>query len=163
IPVAPRDGGGWWPRYSPIVFLSGFSTGIPLFYGMYLLRRAGRALPPCRRRRQLAWASGALLLGCVGGIDLNTVFTHHYPIGWLFCALSSITLFYAIAQQRLMATRTVIRQVLLSSVGFAAGAVVVAFLVVVLPDVFSGGGWALAGVVLIMLIAVRVWTSVVEP
>ena len=44
-----------------------------------------------------------------------------------------MTLFYAIAQHRLMATRTFIRQALLGTVGVAAGAIVVAFVVVVMP------------------------------
>ncbi len=163
IPVAPRAGGGWWPRFSPAVIVGGVTSALPLYYGMYLVRRAGRALPPCRRRRQLAWAFGALALGTLGGLDLNTVFTHSYPTGWLWCALSSVTLFYAIAQERLMATRTVIRQVLLGTVGVAAGAVITAFVVVVLPEAVAGGGWALGGVTLVLFIAVRVWTSVVEP
>ena len=110
---------------------------------MYLIRRAGRALPPCRRRRQLSWAFAALVLGTLGGLDLNTVFTRTYPMGWAWCALSSVTLFYAIAQHRLMATRTFIRQALLGTVGVAAGAIIVSFVVVVTPDALSEGGWPL--------------------
>ncbi|MCU1279079.1 MAG: hypothetical protein JWM53_2625, partial [bacterium] len=71
-PVAPRPGGGYWPLPSPTVLIAGVTSAIPLFYGMWLVRRAGRALPPCRRRRQLAWAWAALLLGTLGGLDLNT-------------------------------------------------------------------------------------------
>lgn len=130
---------------------------------MYLVRRAGRALPPCRRRRQLAWAWAALVLGTFGGMDVTTIYTRAYPTGWAWSALSSVTLFYAIAQHRLMATRTFIRQAALGFVGLSAGAVVVAFLVVVTPRSIVAGGWPLAGVVLAMLVAVRIWTSIVEP
>jgi hypothetical protein len=162
-PVAPRPGGGYWPLPSPTVLISGIVSALPLFYGMWLMRRAGRALPPCRRRRQLAWAWAALILGTLGGLDLNTVFTRAYPTGWAWCALASVTLFYAIAQHRLMATRTFIRQALLGTVGVAAGAIIVAFVVVVMPDAVTHGGWSLVGVTLAMFTAVRVWTSVVEP
>jgi signal transduction histidine kinase len=162
-PVAPRPGGGYWPLPSVTVLTSGVTSALPLFYGMALVRRAGRALPPCRRRRQLAWAWAALVLGTLGGLDLNTVFTRAYPTGWATCALSSVTLFYAIAQHRLMATRTFIRQALLGTVGLAAGAIIVAFVVVVLPEPLARGGWPLVAVTLTMFTAVRVWTSVVEP
>ena len=47
----------------------GVTSALPLFYGMWLVRHAGRALPPCRRRRQLAWAWAALVLGTLGGLD----------------------------------------------------------------------------------------------
>jgi signal transduction histidine kinase len=162
-PVAPRPGGGYWPLPSPTILISGLSSAFPLFYGMWLMRRAGRALPPCRRRRQLAWAWAALVLGTLGGLDLNTVFTRAYPTGWATCALASVTLFYAIAQHRLMATRTFIRQALLGTVGVAAGAIIVAFVVVIMPDALAAGGWPLVGVTLGMFTAVRIWTSVVEP
>ncbi|HEX6836405.1 MAG TPA: ATP-binding protein [Polyangia bacterium] len=162
-PVGPRPGGGYWPLPSVTVLTSGVPSALPLFYGMWLIRRAGRALPPCRRRRQLAWAWAALVLGTLGGLDLNTVFTRAYPTGWLTCALSSVTLFYAIAQHRLMATRTFIRQALLGTVGVGAGAIIVAFVVVVLPEPLDGGGWPLFAVTLAMFTAVRIWTSVVEP
>ncbi len=162
-PVATRPGGGYWPLPSPTVLLSGLVSAGPLFYGIYLVRRAGRALPPCRRRRQLAWAWVALMLGTLGGLDLNTVFTRAYPTGWATCALSAVTLFYAIAQHRLMATRTFIRQALLGTIGVAAGGIIVAFVVVVTPDALAGGGWPLVVVTLVMFAAVRVWTSVVEP
>jgi signal transduction histidine kinase len=162
-PVAPRPGGGYWPLPSPTVLISGIASALPLFYGIWLIRRAGRALPPCRRRRQLAWAWAALILGTLGGFDLNTVFTRAYPTGWAWCALASVTLFYAIAQHRLMATRTFIRQALLGTVGVAAGAIIVAFVVVVMPDALMHGGWSVVGVTLAMFTAVRVWTSVVEP
>ena len=161
-PVAARPGGGYWPLPSATVFVAGIASAPPLFYGMYLVRRAGRALPPCRRRRQLAWAFAALAIGTLGGLDLNTVFTRVYPTGWAWCALSSVTLFYAIAQHRLMATRTFIRQALLGSVGLAAGAIIIAFVVVVMPDALDGG-WPLVGITLAMFTAVRVWTSIVEP
>ena len=161
--MATRPAGGYWPLPSPTVLISGIASAIPLFYGMYLIRRAGRALPPCRRRRQLSWAFAALVLGTLGGLDLNTVFTRTYPMGWAWCALSSVTLFYAIAQHRLMATRTFIRQALLGTVGVGAGAIIVSFVVVVTPDALSEGGWPLAGATLVMFLAVRVWTSVVEP
>ncbi|HXU71527.1 MAG TPA: ATP-binding protein [Polyangia bacterium] len=161
-PVAPRPTGGYWPVPSPTVFVAGLASAPPLFYGMWLMREAGRALPPCRRRRQLAWAFAALVLGTLGGLDLNTVFTRVYPTGWAWCALSSVTLFYAIAQHRLMATRTFIRQALLGSVAVGAGAIIVAFVVVVMPDALDGG-WPLVGVTLAMFTAMRIWTSVVEP
>ena len=161
-PVAARPGGGYWPLPSASVFIAGLASAPPLFYGMYLVRRAGRALPACRRRRQLAWAFAALGIGTLGGLDLNTVFTRVYPIGWAWCALSSVTLFYAIAQQSLMATRTFIRQALLGSVGIAAAAIVIAFVVVVMPDALDGG-WPLVGITLAMFTAVRIWTSIVEP
>jgi hypothetical protein len=70
-PVAPRPDGGWWPLPSPTVFIAGAVSAPPLFYGLWLIRRAGRALPPCRRRRQLAWAFAALVLGTLGGLDLT--------------------------------------------------------------------------------------------
>lgn len=162
-PVAPRPGGGYWPLPSPSVLISGLTSAFPLLYGIWLVRRAGAALPPCRRRRQLAWAWAALVLGTLGGLDLNTVFTRAYPTGWATCALSSVTLFYAIAQHRLMATRTFIRQALLGTVGLAAGAIVVSFVVVVMPEAITHGGWPLVAVTLAMFTAVRVWTSVVEP
>jgi signal transduction histidine kinase len=162
-PVATRPSGGYWPLPSPTVLTSGITSALPLFYGMWLIRRSGRALPPCRRRRQLAWAFAALVLGTLGGLDLNTVFTRAYPTGWAWCALSSVTLFYAIAQHRLMATRTFIRQALLGTVGVAAGAIIVAFVVVVIPDSLNGAAWPLVTVTLGMFLAVRVWTSVVEP
>ena len=162
-PVGPRPGGGYWPLPSSSVLISGVTSAVPLFYGMWLVRRAGHALPPCRRRRQLAWAWAALVLGTLGGLDLNTVFTRAYPTGWATCALSSVTLFYAIAQHRLMATRTFIRQALLGTVGVAAGAIIVAFVVVVMPDDMAAGGWSFVVVTLAMFTAVRVWSSVVEP
>jgi signal transduction histidine kinase len=162
-PVAPRPGGGYWPLPSPSLLIAGLPSALPLFYGMHLVRRAGSSLPPCRRRRQLAWAWAALALGTLGGLDLNTVFTRTYPTGWATCALSSVTLFYAIAQHRLMATRTFIRQALLGTVGVAAAAIMVAFLVVVLPRPLVGGGWRYVVLVLGLFIAVRIWTSVVEP
>ena len=161
--VAPRPDGGYWPLPSPSVFIAGITSAVPLYYGMYLVRRAGRVLPPCRRRRQLAWAWAALLLGTLGGLDLTTVFTRAYPTGWATCALASVTLFYAIAQHRLMATRTFIREVLLGIIGLAAGGIVTAFLVVVLPERLTGGGWPFALLILMLFVAVRVWTSVVEP
>jgi signal transduction histidine kinase len=99
----------------------------------------------------------------LGGLDIHTLFTRGYPIGWASTALSSVTLFYAIAQHRLMATRTFIRQVLLSTVGLAAGGVLVTFVIVVMPDAFARSDWRLGGVVLALFVAVRVWTSVVEP
>ncbi|HWE30720.1 MAG TPA: hypothetical protein VHB97_22085, partial [Polyangia bacterium] len=139
-PVAPRPGGGYWPLPSSTVLISGVASAFPLFYGMWLVRRAGRALPPCRRRRQLAWAWAALVLGTLGGLDLNTVYTRAYPTGWATCALSSVTLFYAIAQHRLMATRTFIRQALLGTVGVAAGGIIVAFVVVIMPEALTDGG-----------------------
>ncbi|MDB4965068.1 MAG: histidine kinase [Myxococcales bacterium] len=162
-PVAPRPGGGYWPTPSGSVLLAGVASALPLFYGMYLVRRAGRALPPCRRRRQLSWAFAALVLGTFGGLDVMTIYTRNYPTGWAWSALSSVTLFYAIAQHRLMATRTFIRQALLGLVGLAAGAVLVAFVVVVTPRSLTGGGWPLVGLVLVMLVVARIWTSVVEP
>jgi signal transduction histidine kinase len=162
-PVGARPGGGYWPLPSPSVVIAGVTSAIPLFYGMWMVRSAGRALPPCRRRRQLAWAWAALVLGTLGGLDLNTVFTRAYPTGWATTALSSVTLFYAIAQHRLMATRTFIRQALLGTVGLAAGGIIVAFLVVIMPERLVGGGWPFVIVVLAMFIAVRVWTSIVEP
>src|SRR5262249_50314342 len=147
---------------SATVFISGAATAPPLIYGIWLVRRAGRELPPCRRRRQLAWAFAALVLGALGGVDLATVSTRAYPTGWAWCALSSVTMFYAIAQHRLMATRTFIRQALLGSVGVAAGALIISFVVVVMPEAL-GGGWALIAVTLVMFTAVRMWTSIVEP
>jgi two-component system, NtrC family, sensor kinase len=162
-PVSPRPGGGWWPLPSWSVVVAGTVSALPLLYGIYLVRRAGRALPPCRRRRQLQWAWAALMLGTLGGLDLNTVFTRAYPTGWATSALSSVTLFYAIAQHRLMATRTFVRQALLGAVAMVAGAVLVVFLVVAVPDTFAAGGWRLAGLVVAMFVAVRVWASVVEP
>ncbi|HEX9103339.1 MAG TPA: hypothetical protein VF997_14100, partial [Polyangia bacterium] len=162
-PVGPRPDGGYWPLPSPTVLVAGLTSAFPLLYGIWLVRRAGRALPPCRRRRQLAWASAALMLGTLGGLDLNTVFTRAYPLGWATCALASVTLFYAIAQHRLMATRTFIRQALLGTVGIAAGGIIIAFVVVVMPEALSAGGWPLVAVTLAMFTAVRVWTSVVEP
>jgi signal transduction histidine kinase len=162
-PVGTRPGGGYWPLFSPSVLIAGITSAIPLIYGMWLVRRAGRALPPCRRRRQLAWAWVALFLGTLGGLDLNTVFTRAYPTGWATCALASVTLFYAIAQHRLMATRTFIRQALLGTVALAAGGIIVAFLVVVMPERLAGSGWPFVILVLVMFIAVRVWTSIVEP
>jgi len=62
-----------------------------------------------------------------------------------------------------MATRTFIRQALLGTVGVAAAAIIVAFVVVIFPEALAGGGWPLVGVTLAMFTAVRVWTSVVEP
>ena len=162
-PVAPRPGGGYWPLPSPTLLISGLSSAPSVLWGMYLVRRAGRALPPCRYRRQLAWAWAALVLGAFGGLDLNTVFTRAYPTGWATSALSSVTLFYAIAQHRLMATRTFIRQALLGAVGVCAGAVVVVFVVEVMPRTLTSGSWPLLPLVLGMFISVRIWTSVVEP
>lgn len=162
-PVAPRPGGGYWPLPSPTLFLAGLTTAPPLFYGMWLVRRAGRALPPCRHRRQLAWAFAAMVIGTFGAIDLNTAYTRAYPTSWAWSALSSVTLFYAVAQHRLMATRTFIRQALLGAVGLCAGAVVVSFLVVAMPKTLGRGGLPYALIVLGMFVAVRLFTSVVEP
>lgn len=162
-PVAPRPGGGWWPLPSPSLVMAGVATALPLFRGMFLLRRAQRALPPCRRRRQLAWAFAAMMLGALGGLDANTVFTRAYPTGWATSALSAVTLFYAIAQHRLMATRTFIRQALLGAVGLCAAAVLVVFVVFAMPRTLTGGGLPLVVLTLAIFVAVRLWTSVAEP
>jgi signal transduction histidine kinase len=165
--VAPRPGNaGWWPLPSLGLLLAALSTIPPTTWAAWLMLRAWRALPPCRRRRQLAWACAALSVGALGGIDLITVYTRTYPFAWATTALGSVTLFYAIAQHRLMATRTFIRQVLLGFVGLCAGALAAAGVVFVAgarsPNELPS--WpTFAAAVAAVFVAVRVWTSVAEP
>jgi signal transduction histidine kinase len=161
--VHPRPGGGYWPGPSWSLFVATLASGPPLLAGMQLVRRAWRRLPPCRHRRQLAWAWAALLLGALGALDLQTVVTGAYPTAWLTSMLSSVTLFYAIAQHRLMATRTFIRQALIGAVGLCAGGLVIAALISVAPRLFAHGGMGLLVTTLGLFVAVRLWTSAVEP
>jgi signal transduction histidine kinase len=162
-PVAPRIDGGYWPLPSLSLLVAAAATAPPMFYAVHLVRRAWRALPPSRHRRQLAWAWAALVLGAIGAVDVNTVFTRAYPTGWLSGALSSVTLFYAIAQHRLMATRTFIRQALMGMFGLVAGGAAVATVVLIGPTLFSHSRWALAATVLALFVGVRLWASVIEP
>jgi signal transduction histidine kinase len=162
-PVAPRPGGGYWPLPSPSLVLSSAASAPFLFYAIALVRWRWRELPPCRHRRQLAWAWAALVLGALGAIDLNTAFTRAYPTAWASSALSSATLFYAIAQHRLMATRTFIRQALMGALGVAAGGIVVTAAVLWGATMMAAGPLVTALAVLLMFVTVRAWTSVVEP
>jgi signal transduction histidine kinase len=161
--VRPRLGGGYWPAPSWSLLLAGLASGPPLLAGMQLVRRAWLRLPPCRHRRQLAWAWAALLLGALGAIDVPSVLTGAYPLAWLTSMLSSVTLFYAIAQHRLMATRTFIRQALIGAVGLCAGALVVATLLAVAPRLFARRGVGLLAATLGLYVTVRLWTSAIEP
>lgn len=161
--VRPRLGGGYWPAPSWSLLLAALASGPPLVGGMHLVRRAWRRLPPCRHRRQLAWAWAALLLGALGVFDLQTVLTGFYPTAWLTSMLSSVTLFYAIAQHRLMATRTFIRQALIGTVGLCAGALVVVALVSWAPRLFAQGSAGLFLTTLALFAVVRLWSSAVEP
>src|SRR5207249_3116120 len=85
--------------------------------GLATLLAAWRRLPPCRRRRQLGWASLSLAIGALAGLDAFTVYRYSYPIGWAATALAGLVLFYAIAQHRLLAIRTVLRQTLVALIG----------------------------------------------
>src|SRR5262249_30694876 len=88
--------------------------------------------------------------------------TRGYPFAWATTALGSITLFYAIAQHNLMATRTFIRQAALGFVGLCVASLVVALIVIVTGS--RAPTWlAMTVVVAALFVAVRVWTSVVEP
>jgi signal transduction histidine kinase len=104
-----------------------------------------------------------MVIGSFGALDFNTLYTRAYPTGWATGALSSVTLFYAVAQHRLMATRTFIRQALLGAVGLCAGAIVVSFLVVVMPRTLAAGGRGFFLTVVGMFVAVRLFAGVVEP
>jgi signal transduction histidine kinase len=162
--VAPRPRGeGWWPMPSPALLLASLATIPPTLWAALIMRRAWRALPPCRHRRQIAWACAALSVGAVGGIDIFTVYTRGYPVAWATTALGSIVLFYAIAQHRLMATRTFIRQVALGFVGLCAGAVAVTFVVFIGADRPMPTFGTVILSVGVLFVIVRAWTSVAEP
>src|SRR5439155_4988065 len=133
----------------------------PTIYALAIVRRAARALPPCRRRRQLAWAWAALALGAVGGLDLRTLFGQSYPLAWATGALSCAALYYAVVQHRLMAIRTLARQTALGLVGSLVAGLGIAAVVL------SGRGAArpplIAVAVFAMFVAMRAWVATLEP
>jgi signal transduction histidine kinase len=108
--IEPRPDGGYWPRASRGFALVVIAAMPAILLGIGTLLRAARALPPSRRRRQLAWGAAALTVGGLGSIDVHTVFDAGYPIGWATCTLSCAILFYAVVQYRLMAIRTVVQR-----------------------------------------------------
>jgi signal transduction histidine kinase len=161
--VELRPNGGYWPLPSASIWMAIGAGALPLFYAMYLLRRAAQALPPCRHRRQLDWAFYGMVLATASCLDLNTVFTRGYPLAWLFCALSTAMLFYAVAEHRLVGTRTLIRYALISAVGVFALSIAAAFMKVALPAVHARQGPKRTILFLGMFAVMRIWVRYVEP
>jgi signal transduction histidine kinase len=159
--VLARPNGGYWPGPSAAWLLAAVASLPPLIAAMRLIRRAWRALPPCRGRRQLGWAWAAMLLGVIGGVDCHTAWTFAYPTSWASSALASVTMFYAIAQHRLMATRTFIRQVLIGILGMCVAAGLIAAVVAWGPPAPSAT--QLAVMVGLLFAGVRTWANLIEP
>ncbi|HZS37540.1 MAG TPA: ATP-binding protein [Polyangia bacterium] len=159
--IAPRSTGGFYPTVSPAVWMVMAAQLPPTIYALAIVRRAARALPPCRRRRQLAWAWAALALGAVGGFDVRTVFSESYPLAWATGALSCAALYYAVVQHRLMAIRTLARQTVLGLVGSLVAGLGICAAVLSGRGVLNPAIVALA--VFAMFVAMRVWVSSLEP
>jgi signal transduction histidine kinase len=162
IDVAPRNSGGFWPQICPALVVTAAAGVPPVTLALITIRRAFVALPPCRLRRQLGWCTAALAIAFLAGVDLGTVYSDSYPIGWATGTLSCILSFYAIAQPRLMAIRTFAQRALLGAAAAAAGAVLVygvarSATAMTLSPLFLGGAAAA------LFISTRVWVAGVEP
>jgi len=162
IDVAPRVSGGFWPQVCPALVVAAAAGVPPVTLALITIRRAFVALPPCRARRQLGWCTAALGVAFLAGIDVGTVYSDAYPIGWATGTLSCILSFYAIAQPRLMAIRTFAQRALLGAAAAGAGAVLVygvarSASAVTLSPLFLGGAAAA------LFISTRVWVAGVEP
>ena len=161
--VSPRISSGWWPSPCPGVFLAALSSIPAMLAGTAVIARVWLGLLPSRRRRQLGWAMAALLMGACGSVDLYTLFASDaYPIGWATGTLSSLILFYAIAQHRLMAIRTFLQQTAVAFVSVLASAAVGVGLALAGPPVVRAPVVA-AVAAGILFLAMRVWMRAVEP
>jgi signal transduction histidine kinase len=156
-----RRGGGYYPTLSAAIPLLVVSVLPPMIFGIHLIRRAVVALPPCRRRRQLAWAGAAMLVAVAGATDLRTLIDRSYPVGWATGSLSCATLYYAVVQHRLMAIHTLARQTVLGLLGALAAAVGIFALVRGLDPAPSTAVPLVA--VAVIFVVVRVWLSTIEP
>jgi signal transduction histidine kinase len=158
ITIVPRPDGGFWPRPS-VGFWLAFAACVPsVFMACWVLFRSSRALPPSRRRRQLGWASAAILVGGLGGIDSHTIFDLGYPIGWLSSTVSCAILFYAVVQYRLLAIRSAVQRL---TVALAGTLVLAGWAGLVLEQQLSPAlvaAWAVIG-----FAGMRLWTARLEP
>jgi signal transduction histidine kinase len=162
IAVAPRAGGGWWPRPSlGALIVAVLATG-PLAGAVYGLASSYAATPPSLRRRQLGWTLTAVLCGVAGVVDAHTIFTGIYPINWATGAASCLAQAYSLLQDRLLAFRTVLRRSFLAVAAGTVGALALLALFSVTGTSEMGVPLLLAGLLLLFM-AARLWVSNLEP
>jgi signal transduction histidine kinase len=160
--VGPRSSGGFWPQPCWALALSTASCVPSMLSGILRMAKAWRALRASRRRRQIGWATAALAIGALGGVDAFSVFTDTYPLSWATGSLSCIVLYYAIVQHRLMAIRTFVRQTVLGLTGAISAAAMI-YLIALAAAGRELPVPALGGIAFALFVITRAWVAGAEP